>query len=175
MSARVEVRVSIVGLVIALGAGCAAPHAVTIERRPDGITHLTCKSSLQVCLGEAEALCGHRSYAVTRAFDSHELKGDSTYPLDVRTSEAFVCCVLGSGWGDQNHDPMAAPLCQAPPPAVSPATPTAAPATPPSRACTPGASQACVGPAGCKGGQVCAPDGAAFGACDCGSAPAAAP
>jgi hypothetical protein len=172
MSARVEVRASFAGLValIALGAGCATPRAVTIERRPDGMTHLTCKTSLQVCLNEAEALCGHRNYAVTRAFDSHELKGDSTYPLDVRTSEAFVCCVLGSGWGDMNHDPMAAPLCPAPATAP-PATPPAAPATPPSRACTPGASQACVGPAGCKGGQVCAPDGGAFGSCDCGPAP----
>jgi hypothetical protein len=166
MSARVEARASFVGLValIALGAGCATPHAVTIERRPDGITHLTCKTSLQVCLNEAEALCGHRNYAVTRASDSHELKGDSVYPTEFRTSEAFVCCVLGSGWGDQNHDPLAAPLCFAPP--------TALPAAPPSRACAPGASQACVGPAGCKGGQVCAPDGAAFGVCDCGPAPA---
>ncbi len=35
--------------------------------------------------------------------------------------------------------------------------------------CTPGQSQACAGPAGCDGYQVCAPDGKSFGACDCGS------
>ncbi len=34
--------------------------------------------------------------------------------------------------------------------------------------CTAGATQSCVGPAGCRGGQVCLPDGSAWGACDCG-------
>lgn len=38
--------------------------------------------------------------------------------------------------------------------------------------CTPGQSIACVGPGGCKGGQVCNPDGHSFGACDCGGASA---
>ena len=35
--------------------------------------------------------------------------------------------------------------------------------------CTPGQSVACVGTGGCSGGQVCAADGQAFGACACGS------
>ncbi len=35
--------------------------------------------------------------------------------------------------------------------------------------CTPGASQACVGPAGCEGFQVCATDGNSFSPCDCGT------
>jgi hypothetical protein len=34
----------------------------------------------------------------------------------------------------------------------------------------PGATQACVGPGGCSGGQVCAADGGRFEACDCGAA-----
>jgi len=37
-----------------------------------------------------------------------------------------------------------------------------------SRACTPGASQACVGPGACQGGQVCTADGTGYGPCDCG-------
>ena len=40
------------------------------------------------------------------------------------------------------------------------------------KACVPGATQACTGPGGCKGGQVCADNGAKFLACDCGPAPA---
>ena len=49
-----------------------------------------------------------------------------------------------------------------------------APASASSPACVPGSTQACVGPGGCSGGQVCRPDGTGFGACDCGPAKAAA-
>lgn len=38
----------------------------------------------------------------------------------------------------------------------------------PPAACVPGATQACVGPAGCSGGQVCITDGSGYGPCDCG-------
>jgi hypothetical protein len=37
----------------------------------------------------------------------------------------------------------------------------------PSGSCIPGQSVACVGPAGCTGGQTCAADGRSFGACLC--------
>lgn len=36
-----------------------------------------------------------------------------------------------------------------------------------SGACVPGQSVACIGPAGCEGGQVCRDDGAGFEACEC--------
>lgn len=36
--------------------------------------------------------------------------------------------------------------------------------------CTPGATIACVGPAGCSGGQACKQDGTGYGLCDCGVA-----
>lgn len=36
------------------------------------------------------------------------------------------------------------------------------------RACVPGATQACVGPGGCSGGQFCLDDGSRFSRCDCG-------
>lgn len=60
------------------------------------------------------------------------------------------------------------PAASAPPTASAP---PAASAVPPksSTACTPGATQACVGPAGCKGGQFCTDDGARFSPCDCGT------
>jgi hypothetical protein len=61
------------------------------------------------------------------------------------------------------------PTATSTPPAAS--TPTAT-STPPaaSAACTPGATQACVGPAGCTGGQFCTDDGARYSPCDCGAA-----
>jgi len=37
--------------------------------------------------------------------------------------------------------------------------------------CQPGATQQCVGPGACSGGQQCAPDGSTWGGCDCGSEP----
>jgi hypothetical protein len=37
------------------------------------------------------------------------------------------------------------------------------------KACVPGQSVACVGPAGCRGGQICNSDGQSFGLCNCGS------
>jgi hypothetical protein len=49
------------------------------------------------------------------------------------------------------------------------APPPSAPAKPATPACVPGATQACVGPGGCSGGQACAADGLRFDACNCGS------
>jgi len=43
----------------------------------------------------------------------------------------------------------------------------------PERVCEPGATQACVGPGRCQGGQVCTPDGMTWGVCDCGGGGAA--
>ncbi len=53
------------------------------------------------------------------------------------------------------------------------ASPRAAAAVAPGRACVPGATQACVGPGDCKGGQACKDDGSGWERCDCG--PAAQP
>jgi hypothetical protein len=36
------------------------------------------------------------------------------------------------------------------------------------KGCTPGATQTCVGPGACAGGQVCRTDGTGYGPCDCG-------
>jgi hypothetical protein len=36
-------------------------------------------------------------------------------------------------------------------------------------ACVPGATQTCIGPAACNGGQSCLADGSGFGPCDCGT------
>jgi hypothetical protein len=50
--------------------------------------------------------------------------------------------------------------------------PAASASAAPARACVPGLTQACVGPAGCSGGQACLGDGSGYSACDCGPAPA---
>ncbi len=43
-------------------------------------------------------------------------------------------------------------------------------APPPAARCVPNESRACVGPAGCSGGQACNAEGTAFSPCDCGTA-----
>ena len=141
--------------------GCATGGRVTSERRADGIYHLRCNTPLPECLREAENLCQNQRYAVLRAFDARDLKGDTAQPAEYRSSEAFVrCSTFAKMWVGENKDLKEQPLCPAPP---LPAAP------PPPQGCTPGLSQACVGPAACKGGQVCLPDGAKFGPCDCGA------
>jgi hypothetical protein len=144
---------------------CAARQLVTTERRSDGIYHLTCKTTLQVCLNDAEDLCHRQRYVVLRAFDLHDYKGASDRPMEDRTSEAFIRCGTEASWGTENKALVQEAVCPASPAAPVVATP---------RGCTPGASQSCVGPGGCAGGQVCAPDGTKLGPCDCG-APATTP
>jgi hypothetical protein len=150
----------------ALVTGCATGPAVRSELGADGVYHLRCATTLQVCLNQVEELCHQQRYVVLRALDLHEYAGDTITPTESRHSEAFVRCGARGTWGDANRSLMAEPLCPAP---------TSPPAAPPARLCTPGASQACVGAAGCKGGQACGADGNAFGPCDCGGAPSAAP
>jgi hypothetical protein len=153
----------LVGFLAALALGCATSPAVKTELSPDGVYHFTCRTTLQMCLNQAEVVCHNERYAVLRAFDLHDYAGDSVQPTETRHSEAFVRCGARGTWGEENKALMASPLF---------ATPSATPAASPARLCTPGASQACVGAAGCKGGQACAADGNALGPCDCGSAAA---
>jgi hypothetical protein len=146
-----------------LAACSGAWPQVTTERRPDGIIHLKCKMTLQRCLDQAESVCNHQRYTVVRAFDEHEYKGDSTAWTEVRGSEAWIRCGLGASYGAEGQALRDESVC--PPPAPPP------PALPPPvQACTPGASVACVGVGGCKGGQICL-EGGKLGPCDCGPAP----
>ncbi|HEX4404368.1 MAG TPA: hypothetical protein VH560_06045 [Polyangia bacterium] len=164
---RATVVARLAGLLSTLALGCATAPNVKTERGPEGVYHLTCRTTLQVCLNQAESLCRLERYVVLRATDLHGYAGDSTQPTETRQSEAFVRCGARGTWGEENKALLASPL-DARPSATPAATLVAAPA----RLCAPGVSQACVGAAGCKGGQACAADGNAFGPCDCGPAPA---
>jgi hypothetical protein len=165
---RAKAATQLIGVLASLTLGCATTRAVKTELGPDGVYHLKCATTLQACLNQAEVLCHQERYAVLRAFDLHDYAGDMTQPTETRQSEAFVRCGARGTWGEENKALLASPLTPAPGALAA----IAAPAAPPARLCAPGASQACVGPAGCKGGQACAADGNSFGPCDCGSAPA---
>jgi hypothetical protein len=118
-------------LLCALAAGCATAR-VSTETRPDGATHLRCKTSLPDCLEEAERLCHGRHYVVLRAVDEHDHRGGPDMRLDVRTSEAVVRCGPMTPWP---ADPMASPAECAPaecaPVASAPVACAPAPPPPP--------------------------------------------
>ena len=112
-------------------------------------------------------MCQGNHYLVERAVNEVNERGDTVYPTVEHTSEALVRCGPPHVWHgiDTKID---IGVDRAPAPAASvPAAST--------RACTPGASQACIGPGACQGGQACLADGSAFGPCDCGTRPAAPP
>ena len=54
---RAAVATRLIGVFISLGLGCATARAVKTELGPDGVYHLTCATTLQVCLNQAEVLC----------------------------------------------------------------------------------------------------------------------
>ncbi len=173
-------------------AACSKQPDPGQQRLPDGTTLIECDVSLRNCLVEAERLCRDESYTVLGA--NHVVRhygaegGDSQVVLS--SSSVRVRC-LSRGAEPPSLTPdaaaRAAPTPAKPQPVnatpVKPSPPTSSrpelapsptvepqPPTTPGVHCVPGASQACVGPGGCQGGQVCLPDGSALGPCDCGAA-----
>ncbi|HXK16374.1 MAG TPA: hypothetical protein VNG33_01120 [Polyangiaceae bacterium] len=143
-------------------------------RQPDGGYALFCKGPLSDCLRHAEHLCKDEGYTVNEARDVRELLGHESGQSQVliEKSEATIYCGTHAPRAPirltRQADPASETVVSATPaakraPAPAPAEPARAPV------CVPGATQACVGPAGCSGGQTCAIDGTHFEACDCGS------
>ncbi|HWA77651.1 MAG TPA: hypothetical protein VG937_35180 [Polyangiaceae bacterium] len=154
---------------------CASHPGVETQKLPDGTLRIKCEGSLVQCLSRADDLCHGNTYEVVRARDQRDRYGPElgTAQVEVRSSEAFIRC--GShGRPLGGYDELKiTPAASGPAPSAAPATaraPVPPPAPPPpQRACVPGATQACIGPGKCEGGQSCLPDGSAFGPCDCGT------
>jgi hypothetical protein len=144
---------------------CVTSSSMT--RLDNGDYRVACGSRLLLCLEPAAKVCGEHGYDVVNAEERRELVGPSPYASEALKSSAVVHC----------HQPKALfgsePLA-APPAARPSATPAAASALAPALRCVPGTSQACATPAGCHGAQLCAADGASFGACVCDAPPALA-
>lgn len=171
--------------------GCAKPD-VEIRSLPNGTRQLTCRHTLPQCLSHVDDVCKGASYEILYATDTQKIYGSpSSNEVESRTSQAVVHCLgihqepMGEAAAGASLIAAAASAsakASAAPPASGAAAPVAAPkpaapaaaaglvATPAPRTCVPGATQACVGPGACSGGQSCLPDGSGFGACDCGAA-----
>src|SRR5687767_5926837 len=157
---------------------CARP-GLEVSRLPNDANHLRCQSSLAECLSHADALCKGSSYEVLYAKEVRHVFGTDQSQVQGQTSEAEVHCL---GLHAKSARAVTGPVADGSagsagaPAAAATSVAAPAPATPPARhACVPGATQTCVGPAACAGGQACLSDGSAFGACDCGKAGEASP
>jgi hypothetical protein len=156
-------------LVLLLAAACSHGTGKPV-RQADGGYSLSCTGALSNCLHHAEHLCGDEGYTVAEARDVRRLVGHEAgqSQLLIAKSDATVYC--------GTHAPRPPiELKREPVPPAAPAPPASA--NLPAPACVPGATQACIGPAGCSGGQACAADGTRYEPCNCGptTAPAAAP
>lgn len=154
---------------LVLPAACSRGSGAPV-RQADGSYSLSCKGPLSDCLRHAERLCRDKGYTVTEGRNIRDLAGHESGQSQVllETSSATIYC------GSVSHatrPPVELKRESAPEP-VAPvvATPVAPPPPPPAPApaCVPGNSQACVGPAGCSGGQACKADGTGYEPCNCG-------
>jgi hypothetical protein len=103
------------------------------------------------CVRQVEQICIDKRYRILSGQSKIKLVDVTPGTREYPRSELVVRC--GSGpEGDIASDRNVAPL--------QPASPKLS--------CIAGATQACVGPGGCSGGQACRPDGLGFGSCDCG-------
>jgi hypothetical protein len=150
--------------VLSMGVAIGCAHGTgSPSRLSDGGYALSCKGPLSDCLHHAERLCRDEGYTVAEARDVRELYGHESGQSQVlvETSNATVYC------GSHTTRP-AISLKRDPDPVVTAPPATALPPKP-TPVCVAGATQACVGSAGCPGGQTCSLDGSKFEACDCGT------
>jgi hypothetical protein len=170
-----------VGLGFLLNVVACARPGVDVMSLPNGAERLRCQSSLPECLAHADALCKGASYEVLYAKHERSVFGTGQSQVEGHASVAEIHCLgphekpLPTGTAPSS-DAASNAAGSGKPPAASSAAPVSS--TPPSAApppqapapamCVPGATQTCVGPGACAGGQSCLPDGSGFGACDCG-------
>jgi hypothetical protein len=149
--------------------GCSGKPAGAV-RQGDGSYHLACRGPLTDCLNRAERICREKGYSVASARDVRELLGHESgeSQVEIRKSEAVIYCGASLPPAERPMIELRRETPITPEPTPPPAPPTA-PTPPPARACVPGATQACVGPGGCSGGQACAEDGTRYEPCNCGA------
>src|SRR5262245_60615113 len=127
---------------------CASQSGVQKHELEPGVFQLDCSSPLGRCSEEADRVCDGHGYDVVEGYDQRKLYGHAAgeSQVEVRNSQLVVSCRNERGESVAQK-----------PAATRAATPTPTPAR--SLACTPGATQRCVGPGACDGGQSCLANG----------------
>jgi hypothetical protein len=149
---------------------CARP-AFEQQRLADGSFQFKCDDRLSACLSHADQVCKGGPFVVEGGWDEPKMSGVDQNRVETHRSQVRVRCIHPRALANPPFRTVRAPTAAHVAPGEAKASPPTAPAKAPvpARACVPGASQACVGPAGCSGGQACLADGSGFGSCDCGS------
>lgn len=154
-------------LLLALPLGCSRGSGTPV-RQADGGYSLSCKGPLSDCLRHAERLCRDDGYTVTEGRNLRDLVGHESGQSRILIEKSNATIYCGSHTTKPPIELKREPAIEPAPPVV--AAPVTAPAPPaaPAPACVPGATQACIGPAGCNGGQACKSDGSGYDSCNCG-------
>lgn len=169
-SARVGAAfLSLFGAALLLSVGCSN---VKSSHVPGGGHLITCTNGMKDCVGRAAKLCGDDGYTITRGVSRPKLLGGASSQYRSMSESAELTIVCGEleeeeGAGPYQLPPRSDETSEEAEPAKE-----SAPAEP---VCTKGATQRCVGPGACDGGQVCQEDGSGFGPCDCGPSASPAP
>lgn len=148
--------------------GCGGARARSVG---DDTWRLECKSSMAACASRAEDVCSDKGFVVLSGRSSRELYGPEGEQVGADRAELLIRCggeeekssslpAQEPGWALKRKAGAGAPVASANRGAAK-------------QACVPGATQRCVGPGACEGGQICSADGLSFGPCDCGPEDAA--
>ena len=139
-----------------LAAACASASRVQRQALPDGSYRLDCRISLGQCLTAVEEVCP-QGYEIVRGHQDVRIAGPREITEPTVSGEVVARCRTEQGLFGGSQKAASEPAAEAP------ASAAPAPASP--QSCFPGATQACVGPGACQGGQQCLPNGSAFGPC----------
>jgi len=161
----------------ALAVACGQSVSRNVERLGSGKYRLSCRGALPACLAGVDHLCRDNSWVVVRAQDDRKrYGGDGSSVVETRNSVATIRCMPKDAalpeFDDTEPEDRPTDHFKLPPrratDRVDPALVDEAKPTP-SQTCVPGATQTCVGPGACKGGQSCLESGKGFSPCDCGA------
>lgn len=135
---------------------------IRVAAAPGGRMHITCAKGMKDCVTRAAKVCGDKGYRIYSGESRMSMLGGSSsaYRKPSESAELEVECGLPEVPTEPDIVFRLPPRKDGPAP-ISPADAAG-------NRCVPGATQRCIGPGACEGGQVCLGDGSGFGACDCG-------
>jgi len=161
------IRLARAALGVVLVSACAHSNGVERHAEADGTYRIDCRQPLERCLGSLVEVCS-QGYEILRAREEKRFYGPNDRNEPSLTSYAVARCSSPASMFGKSEEGGKRVESSAP------SSPRGLPAgggptnDGPAKNCVPGATQACVGPGACHGGQQCLKDGTAFGACDCG-------
>jgi len=161
-------RLARAALGVVLASACGHSSGVERHAEADGTYRIDCRQPLERCLGSLEEVCS-QGYEILRAREEKRFYGPNEINEPLLTSYAVARCTSPTSLFGKSEKEGGKQM-----EATSSSSPAGRPVGAPStsggeaKSCVPGATQPCVGPGACHGGQQCLRDGSGFGVCDCG-------